>query len=78
MKDLNLSPLESSYIAHFYVTLNKDIFSIDRANKARSIHENDQRVQGWNPTTIFLKIEHNGAWQTRNLHHTSNIELCAV
>ena len=60
-------------------TDNLEIFDIYRATKALSVHENDQHVQGWNPDDYyFSKIEHNGTWQTCNLHHTSNITQCPI
>ena len=43
----------------FCLTLEK--FRIYRATKAKSVHKNDQHVQGWNPDNLlFSKIEHNG------------------
>ena len=36
---------------------NRDLFSIYRPTTAISVHKNDQHVQGWNPTTNFLKNE---------------------
>ena len=52
--------IELQIQTHFkYITMfccqNRDIFSIDRPTSARSVHKNDQYVQGWNPTTIFLE-----------------------
>ena len=54
MTGLNFTP-------HFiYSTIiffqNRDIFIIDRPTRNELLHENYQHVQGWNPTTIFLKI----------------------
>ena len=41
---------------------NREIFSIYSATRSTSVHQNDQHVQGWNPTTVSSqKIEHNGA-----------------
>ena len=50
-----------------------DIFSIYRPTRAISVHENDQHVQSWNPTTIFWKTKCSIAWQTWTLHQGSNI-----
>ena len=77
-KILTFTRIKSSNIEHYYVTQNRDIFIIYRATKDKSVHENGQHVQGWNPVTIFSEIEHNGAWQTRHLHRTSNISLRAI
>ena len=35
------------------------IFTTDRPAIARSVHENDQYVQGWNPTTNFFESHKN-------------------
>ena len=35
---------------------NRDIFIMDRPTRHELLHKNYQHVQGWNPTTIFLKI----------------------
>ena len=34
---------------------NIEIFIIYSATRSRSVHENDQHVQGWNPTTIYFQ-----------------------
>ena len=54
MKDSQLSP-HLKYSMMLYCQ-NIDIFSIDIPTKVRSVHENDQYVQSWNPTTNFSKI----------------------
>ena len=51
MTDSPLTP-HFKYITTRYFQ-NIDIFSIDIPNTAISVHENDQHVQGWNPTTIY-------------------------
>ena len=33
---------------------NRDIFIINIPTRYRSVHENDQHVQGWNTTSIFF------------------------
>ena len=33
---------------------NRDIFSVYIPTRARSVHKNDQHVQGWQPTTNFF------------------------
>ena len=55
MRDLNLSQQKISNKVHFSVTQNEEIFIVYRSTKARSVHENDQHVQDWNPTTFFLE-----------------------
>ena len=52
---------DSKITPHFkYGTIlcfqNKDIFSIDRPTRSRSVYKNDQHVQGWNPDTNFSII----------------------
>ena len=41
---------------HTPLITKKYIFSIDRENKARSVHENDQHVQGWDPTKLNTMV----------------------
>ena len=50
---LNISPK----VKHSTLFINggRYIFSIYIVAKAVSVHKNDQHVQGWNPTTIFLE-----------------------
>ena len=42
-------------MAQSYFTKNLDIFSIYRATKSRSVHKNDQYVQGFNPNNYFFR-----------------------
>ena len=55
---------DSELTPHFkYGTIlcfqNKDIFSIDRPTRYRSVYKNDQHVQGWNPATNFFNNRKN-------------------
>ena len=53
MADLNLSP-KFKYSTLLCCKV-RDIFSIYIPNRARSVHENHQRLQGWNPTNKRIK-----------------------
>ena len=43
---------------------NRELFSIYRATRYRLVHENDQHVQGWNPTIIYFQ-KLNTVWGVR-------------
>ena len=60
MTDLNFSP-KLKYSTIFCCEI-RNIFGIYKSTRSRSVHENHQHVQGWNPTTNFTENRKNSKY----------------
>ena len=76
MTDLNLAPkFKYSTLLCSQIW---DIVIIDVPTRDIPFHKNSYPVQDLEPHDDFSEIEHNGALQTRNLHHSSNVACSSV